>query len=444
LEKWRSNAVSGALLLLVSLIAVTPEILVIDNTIIDGFSLAIVAIGIAIVSLSMRTGEAGRIFELLRPVTVAALIPTVWMLIQIVPLSTFGLAHPVWTSAAAALEQPIAGSISIDLGATLLSLSRYLCFSGIVILSTSVTLERRRAALILPLLTAVTALIAAELMSYDLGWGRSFLSEFGDAVKHAEALDSSVLGLVLSASSALRALEWYEMRRTNRTSIKLALALLTCAVAFAICLGAVVLNWDRILFFGAAYGLGTLTSVAAIRRLGVGKWGKYGLISLSILGAIGLITTAPGIDGADPTLALSRESDSFAVAQRMLSDVAWTGTGAGTFETLVPIYRIAEAGPSTAPTAAASVAIELGRPMLLVLMTIIFIGILMLVNGALRRGRDFVYPAAGASGLMALLILAFGNVGVLGPAISCLAGATLGLALSQSRSWTNWAHSKSA
>jgi hypothetical protein len=312
-----------------------------------------------------------------------------------------------------------------------------------VIFSTSVTLDRGRAALILPLLTAVTALIAAELMSYDLGWGRSFLNKLGNAVKHAEALDISALGLILSASAALRAIEWYEMRRTNRSSGKLALALLTCAVAFAICLSALVLNWDRILFFATAYGLGTLMSITAIRRFGVGPWGKYGLVSLSILGAIGFVATAPGILDADLTLALSRESGSFAVAQRLLSDVAWTGTGAGTFEALVPIYRIAEAGPSTAPTAAASVAVELGRPMLLVLMIIILIGISRLVNGALRRGRDFIYPAAGASGLVALLILAFGNAGVFGPAISCLAGATLGLALSQCRSWTNWAHSKS-
>ena len=429
---------SAALVLLASLIGVIPEILVIDETIIDGFILAVVAIGIAIVALDMRPGEAGRLIDLLRTVAIVALIPAIWMLIQIVPLSVVGWAHPVWTSAAAALGRSIAGTISIDSGATLLSLSRYLCFTGIVLLSTAVSIERARARLMLMLLTGVTTLIAAELMSYQLGYFRVFLGEFGDTIKHAEALDSAALGLILSACLGIRALERYETR-PERTLAKLALAVVACTGAFAICLGALLLNWDRIVFFGISYGLAILISVAAIRRLRVGRWGKSGLVSLAILGAVGFIAATPGIQGLDLTLVWSsRISGSDAIAQRILSDVAWTGTGAGTFEFLLPIYRAAdETGVSAAPTAAASIAIEIGRPMLLVVMSMILFGIWMLIHGALRRGRDSFYPGAGAGCLVALLILAFGNSGVLGTATSSLAGAVLGLALAQSRSGMN-------
>jgi hypothetical protein len=429
--------VSAALLLLASLIGAAPEILVIDETVVNGLILAIVAIGIAIVALSMRPGDAGRLIELLRPVVIFALIPAVWMLIQIAPLSMVGWAHPVWTSAAAALERSIAGTISIDTGATLLSISRYFCFAGIVLLSTAVSIDRERAGLLLMLLTGVTTLIAAELIIYHLGYFGSFFGEFGDTVKHGEALDCAALGLILSASLGVRALERQERRRTDarRTPARLALAL----VAFAISLGAVLLNWDRILLFGIAYGLGTLISVAAIRRLRIGRWGKLELVSLAILGAAGFIATTPGIQDLGLTLAWSpRASGSDAIAQRILSDVPWTGTGAGTFEFLLPIYRAAdETEVSAAPTAAASILIEMGRPMLLVVMSMTVLGIGMLIQGTLRRGRDSFYPAAGAGCLVALLILAFGNTGVLGPATSSLAGAILGLAIAQSRSWTN-------
>jgi hypothetical protein len=47
------------------------------------------------------------------------------MLIQVLPLNIVGLAHPIWGSAVAVLGRPIAGSISIDTGATLFSLGRY-------------------------------------------------------------------------------------------------------------------------------------------------------------------------------------------------------------------------------------------------------------------------------------------------------------------------------
>jgi hypothetical protein len=433
--------VPAALLLLASLIGVAPEILVIDGTIIDGLILAIVAIGIAIAALSTRPGEAGRLVELLWPVAIIAFIPAIWISIQIVPISITGWAHPGWTSAAAALGRSIAGTISIDIGATVLSLSRYFCFMGVVLLSTAVSIDRTRAHLILMLLTGVTTLIAAELMSYHLGYFRSFLDEFGDAVKHAEALDSAALGLILSASLGICAFERYETRRTSaeRKLAKLALVLIACAVAFAICLVALLLDWDGIVLCGISYGLGTLISVAAIRRLRIGRLGRYGFLSFGILGAVGFIATTPGVQDADLTLAWSSPaSGSDAIAQRILSDVTWTGTGAGTFGFLSPIYRTAdETGASAAPTAAASTLIELGRPMLLVVVSLILLGIWMLIHGALRRGRDSFYSAAGAGCLTALLILAFGNAGVLGPATSLFAGVILGLALAQSRSWTN-------
>jgi hypothetical protein len=426
-----------AFLLLASLVAITPAILVIDETIIDGLIQGLVAIGVALVAIRMPPGESGRLSKVIRPAAIIAVIPPVWMLIQVLPLSAIGLDHPIWTSAAGALGRPISGSISIDTGATLLALARYLCFAGIVLLSAAVSLERQRAGLMLVLLTGVTTLIAAELVASYFGHFGTLLRAFEDAGRHAEAVDDAALGLILAASLGLRAVERYETGRKNPTAARFEflLTLLPYALAFVTCLDAIFLNREPILLLGAVYGLGTLIGVAAIRRLGLGRWGVLGFFSLALLGMVAVIAATP--HEVDPTLALSSgPTASITIVQRILSDVAWPGTGAGTFEFLLPIYRVAEeAGITASPTAAALIAIQIGRPMLLAIMLAGLLGISMLVYGALQRGRDSLYPAVGAACLLALLILSFGNAGVLGSATSLLGGTVFGLGLAQSRSW---------
>ncbi len=82
------------------------------------------------------------------------------------------------------------------------------------------------------------------------------------------------------------------------------------------------------------------------------------------------------------------------LTQRILGDIPWTGIGAGNFAAITPIYRDIDDAPTTvAPTAAAAIAIELGRPMLWGIMVAITAGAMMLVRGAMRRGRDlFILP----------------------------------------------------
>jgi predicted branched-subunit amino acid permease len=87
-----------------------------------------------------------------------------------------------------------------------------------------------------------------------------------------------------------------------------------------------------------------------------------------------------------------------------------------------------------APTAAAAIAIELGRPMLWLIVATMAGSILVLLRASLRRGRDSFYPMAGASCLITLLFLSFMNVEVLSSAAATIAAATLGLAFAQSKS----------
>ena len=101
----------------------------------------------------------------------------------------------------------------------------------------------------------------------------------------------------------------------------------------------------------------------------------------------------------------------------------------------MPIYRdINEPATSIAPTAAAALSIELGRPMFWLIVVGIAGAAASLLRAALQRGRDSFYPTAGAGCLIALLLLAFVNAGILGTATAVIAAAIFGLALAQTKS----------
>jgi FtsH-binding integral membrane protein len=119
----------------------------------------------------------------------------------------------------------------------------------------------------------------------------------------------------------------------------------------------------------------------------------------------------------------------------MLSDVRWTGVGAGCFNALLPIYRdVDDAAANEAPTTAALIAIELGRPALWALIILALGAALYFFRAALLRGRDYVYSAVGSGCILAIVVLSFSNSGPIELATSLLASIILGLALAQSKS----------
>jgi len=61
----------------------------------------------------------------------------------------------------------------------------------------------------------------------------------------------------------------------------------------------------------------------------------------------------------------------------------------------------------------------------------------VLLRGALKRGRDSFYPALGAGCLMALLLRGFADANIFAQAVSISAAATIGLALAQTSGRTS-------
>jgi hypothetical protein len=427
-----------AFIILTSLVALIPALRMLDGILATGVVSAVVAAAMVAVALTLNSSDLNRFSRLLKPGAVIVLfIPCLWMLLQVLPAPARSLAHPVWVSASTALDTPFFGAVSLDIGATLLSLARYCTVLATAFVAATVAIDKQRAKDLLSLLTAITTLIAAELIAFDLGY-IGFLG-FKHSGERADAMNTAVIGFVLSFAAAIRAYEQLDSKSTRqRKSRTMAIVAVSASmVALFICLAAILISADVVLLLSALFGAGILIGVFAIRKWQFGLWGQVGIAAIAAVAVFGFFAIVPAKKDTDPTLALSTQSQ-IASLERMISDAKWAGSGAGSFEALLPIYRgIDEPSSQEIPTAAAAIAIEMGRPFFWVCVIVVLIGALTLFKRALLRGRDHVYSGAGAGCIIAMFILLFANGGILGLTTSLVISVVCGLALAQSQSGRN-------
>jgi hypothetical protein len=406
----------------------------VDGILASGVVSAIVAIAMVTVALAPNTSELNRFSRLLGPTAFIALfIPCSWMLLQVLPISIRSLANPVWVSASTALDKPFVGAMSLDIGATLLSLARYCAILAAAFVAATVTLDRQRAENVLSLLTGTAALIAAELIGYDLGYLR--LPGYEHLGERADAMNIAVIGFILSCATTIRTYEHLVSTQHRKSRMKAMVAASASIAALFICLSAILISADSVSFLATLFGTGVLIAVLAIRRWRLGPLGQAGIVALAAVAVFGFFAVVPARNDADPTLALSTQGQ-ISSTERMLSDAKWGGSGAGSFEALLPIYRDT-ADSVEIPTAAATIAIEMRRPFLWTCVIVALIGASTLFRRALLRGRDYVYSSAGAGCVIALLILLFANDGILGLTASLMISVVCGLAFAQSKSASN-------
>src|SRR5712671_656596 len=424
----------AAFITLTSLIALLPALVMIDGILADGMVSAIVAIAMVTVVLALDSSELNRFSKLLGPTAFIVLfIPCLWMLLQVLPISIRSLANPVWVSAATALDQPLVGAISLDIGATLLSLARYCAILAAAFVTATVTLDKQRAQSVLSLLTAIAALIAAELIGYDLGYLR--LPGYEHLGERTDAMIIAIIGFILPCATTIRSYEHLHGTQHRKSRTMAIVAASASMAALFICLSAILISGDPVLFLAALFGAGILIAVLAIRRWRLGPLGQAGIAALAAVAVFGFFAIVPARKDADPTLALSTQGQISSI-ERMLSDAKWEGSGAGSFEALLPIYRDT-ADSFEIPTAAATIAIEMGRPFLWTCVIVALVGASTLFRGGLLRGRDYVYSSAGAGCIIALLISLFANDGILGLTASLMISIVCGLAFAQSKSASN-------
>lgn len=348
------------------------------------------------------------------------------------PSESAGLVHPIWKSAATALEKPLTGTISVDPGATLVSLIRYLSAIAIAFVASAVAIDRRRAERVLFALVAATTVIALMALATTLG-GFSFISA-------GASTNGAGLGVIFASAAALHTIERNNMRQPDQTNLppRTSPIFVACLVALATCSLAVLVGATSQTCFAIICGLATLVFAITIRRFNLGPWGIAAIISLALFVAIAAVAfqVSSGIVGLTLAFASQAPAPLIALTQRVLTESNWAGTGAGTFAAVLPIYRgIDELGSGhVAPTAAASIAIEMGRPFFWIITMAAIALAAALVRGAMRRQRDSFYSATGASCVVALVLLSYGNSALLGTTFLIIAAAAIGVAIAQSKS----------
>jgi hypothetical protein len=393
-----------------------------------------IGVALAIAAITLRPGETEFLVSIIRPLLVFALLPILWIAFQILPLRIF--AHPIWANAEAALGHTIAGTVSVDAGASLLSLGQYIVLAGVTLLSAAIATERGRAEVLLFTLTYAVTMIAVITLTHAWLLPSLQLSPF----LRAQAAVCVAMGTIVASAACIRTVERYETRaaRPRRRGSTLLLTFMGSSTALVICATTLVLDGTRQEQVAAACGVALLVCITIIRRLKLQLWGIAIIVISVTAAAILLIAAQPSQRGRSLLLsfAVSSPTSPPSVSERMLKDAPLVGTGAGTFAAVAPIYREMDDPPagSVAATAAASLGIELGRPMLWLIVAATVALIVVLLNCSLRRGRDSFYSAMGASCLATMLLLSFVNAGLQGIAAGVIAAVALGLAIAQSKS----------
>ena len=419
-------------ILLASLTTLVSAFGVIDSVWTTGAASAILAIALMVTAIALSVADLSRLTQLLPlPVILVFAVPALWMLVQVMPMPWHALANPIWASASAALNQQLVGAITVDIGTTLLSLAQYCMAIALVLTTTVVALDRRRAGYLLWTIVAVTTLIAADQIVLELV---SPLRSSGEYQPRASFV--AIAGVLASCATAIQSIEKLQRQARARgsrrgTIISLALA----SGSLFICTIATLLYANPVVFVAAALGAGVIFAVFAIRRWLLGAWGIAGLAAVAVIGILGIFSAIPVKKHADVATAFSTQDQ--AATERMLSDIPPAGSGAGTFNALLPIYR--DLGPASSrerPTAAAAIAIEMGPLFLYGLIIATLLGAWILFSRALSRGHDYVYSAAGSGALLSSLVVAFANGSILNLGETLVMAILLGLAFAQSISGT--------
>lgn len=420
---------------LLTLVGLTPLLAFFDGRLVDGLVELYAAAALAVVAFSIRPGEGRHWFNSIRWAVALAALPALWLIIQSLPLPIGALSGSIWQSAASTLGMSMWPSITIDPGLTVLALCRYASLAGIGAVAAAASIDRQHAERVLFALGG--AAVAFSLISVVLHLGDWSVSKN----VRAAATAGSVYGVVLTAAIIILVVERHLTRRTLRDFRWQFLVPLAATVAcFAICVLATIVAGSEQAIFAAACGFAVVAIIQFVRRIGLDWRAAATMAGAAVVAAAVIVSTKahPTLANFSMRYAARAPADDISVADRVVGEVGLGGSGAGTFSAIYRLYASGDTASTniSAPTSAAQIAIELGRPMLWVIVASMAALILLCARGGFNRGRDFFYSIAGAGVGVATLIFMFCDIGLNNMAISILLATMLGLALAQSASRT--------
>jgi hypothetical protein len=342
--------------------------------------------------------------------------------------------HPIWTSVAEALSETTFGHLTIDVGRTTQSLVATLAALTTMIMTIVVSRDRRRAELILLATSAVTTLLSVTVLVQRL-----LPASAAVTIPPGPAIAFTGLGAILNLAAIFLA---FERRETRRKEAAHYLPIeIASAAALLVNISALYVVSDVTQQISAGFGLAVLLLLVTIRRLALSRWGAAALCTTALVGAgvaavwlFGKNAEASGLLRFVP----APGANTLSILQRLLADVQWSGSGAGTFDLLARIYQSGEAGPRfEAPTLAIALVAETGWTGILAFTLIGFVLFIKLFSGALDRGRDWFFPAAGAASVATALSGSLVTQGLTQLPVTLTFSIIVGVGLSQGFSQTN-------
>lgn len=419
------------LVMLALLVAIAWAFAIADHLQALGLVAGILAIALLVAGILSTSSAAANLARLLKPLFILVIgVPALWMALQVVPIPLQGFGNQIWATASASLKEPLAERFSVDVRETMLTLSHYIVVVAAALLTAIVSQDRRRAAQVLHMLVSITAVISA--LSIWRAYGNLTVSWTSEHVWTGSTV--AALGVILSTAMASRAIDQLRhLGRPPRSPAGPTAILAGAILSFIVSMAAIALCSESTALIAVLLGVAIVLTVVAIRRWFFGPWGRAGVLTSAAILLVASFTFVPIKRNADLTIALSTQAQ--AATERMLQDTRPIGTGAGTFGALLPIYRdIGTAALRERPTAAAVIAVEMGRAFLCALLIVTTIGAFTLYKRSLSRSYGYLYPAVGAGTSVSLTMLVFTENGIFDLYASLVVAAVYGLAFAQSLS----------
>jgi hypothetical protein len=446
-DRQKSLKLSIAFYLLSALLATTP-ILAVSGGLFAQHAIALAVVIMLVGSAIGPQDEISAAALLLKRFSLAALFPVLWMTFQAIPLPNDSIVNPIWPTTRIALNRPsLPGHISLDPGATLRGLVSYLTFLALIVSTAVLTKSRHRAETTLLVLSTVTTLIAVEALLSQIAFFADLIPSAASAAASPLAAAAALGALTNGAVISMRV-----ERHLTRSAVDdwpagslISGLVLNCA-GIAVSLAAMkVLEQDR-LFAATGAGFLVILFVAIVQHLDFRP--RLSAILLAALiataGVMSLLFFQPDASaGASAGLLAfitnsGQNYTSLALSQRALSDASWVGSGVGSFGLLSRAYQDFGVAPAPIPASTAiSIAIEWGRPALVILLGFAAQFVLFALRGAVRRGRDSFFASGAAAGVLLVVCESFLDSSLLNSTVQIIVAVLVGLGLSQSAGRTS-------